>query len=61
MGMNNRVCMRCAIVGMGKGVAMLVLMSAKQSIIDNKSTSGNHYKKSCEILCGKLFVQENKG
>ncbi len=46
---------------MGKGVAMLVLMSAKQSSIDNKSTSGNHYKKSCEILCGKLFVQENKG
>ena len=40
--MNYGVCMRCAVVGMGKGVAVFMLMGAKQGVVNNKSGSCNH-------------------
>ena len=38
MGMNNRVCMRCAVMSMGKGIAVFMLMCVKQGVVNNKSS-----------------------
>ena len=39
MGMNNRVCMRCAVMSMGKGMSVFMLMCVKQGVVNNKGIS----------------------